>query len=37
MRDLLIVGVVIGFFALASVFVAACDRIIGAGSEDRGR
>jgi len=37
MRDLLVVATAIAFFALAGMFVAACNRIVGPGPEDRGR
>jgi len=29
MRDLIFVSVVVGFFAVATVLVAGCDRIVG--------
>jgi len=34
---LLVVATAIAFFALAGMFVAACNRIVGPGPEDRGR
>jgi hypothetical protein len=30
MNDLVFVGIILAFFALATLFVRACDRIIGA-------
>ena len=30
MNDLVFVGIILAFFALAALFVRACDRIIGA-------
>jgi hypothetical protein len=29
MRDLLFIAVVVGFFALATILVAGCERIVG--------
>jgi hypothetical protein len=38
MRDLVFLAVVVGFFAVATVFVAGCERIIGSTrDEDTGR
>ena len=31
MRDLVFLAVIVGFFALAALVVAACDRIVGPG------
>lgn len=36
MADLLYVGIMVAFFALAALFVAGCERIIGPGSEYEG-
>jgi len=36
MRDVVFIAVVVGFFAIATVFVAGCDRILGR-SEDEER
>jgi hypothetical protein len=36
MRDVLFIAVVVGFFAIATVFVAGCERILGH-SEDEER
>ena len=36
MADVLYVGVMVGFFALAAGFVAACERIIGRDGEKGG-
>ncbi len=33
MSDLLFVAIILGFFALAALFIRGCDRIIGAGEE----
>jgi hypothetical protein len=38
MRDLIFLAVVVGFFALATLFVAGCERIMGrAQAEEQGR
>jgi hypothetical protein len=38
MRDVLFIAVVVGFFALATVFVAGCERIVGRSeNEERAR
>jgi hypothetical protein len=33
MQDVMYLGIIVGFFALAVLFVAACDRIIGSDEE----
>lgn len=33
MNDFAFVAIILGFFALATIFVAACDRIIGSDDE----
>jgi hypothetical protein len=35
MRDLIFLAVTVGFFALAALVVAACDRIVGPDPVDR--
>jgi hypothetical protein len=37
MRDLIFLALVIGFFALAALFVAGCDRIVRSQEEEHGR
>jgi hypothetical protein len=38
MRDLVFLAVVVGFFAIATVFVAGCERLVGrAQAEEQGR
>ena len=34
MRDLVFIAVIVGFFAVAALVVAACDRIVGADPAD---
>lgn len=34
MRDLIFIAVVVAFFAIATVFVAACERIVGCSQPD---
>jgi len=33
MRDVLFIGVVVAFFAIAALFVAACQRLLGTGAD----
>jgi hypothetical protein len=38
MRDVVFIAVVVGFFAIATVFVAGCERIVGrSDDEERAR
>jgi hypothetical protein len=34
MRDLLFIAVVVGFFAVATIFVAGCERLVGHAAAD---